>query len=149
MDFLRPTFQAVNESVQALWVQLPPPIQQAAPFIGVGLGTGLIVFAVQQHRLKRQSRRGELLERQVFDLKKERAELLRRINTLKVKAGTPRTDIEARMAAAVAEATSAAAAAADAAARAATACIIQRPAIASGSGGATAAVGAMPPGRLK
>ena len=39
----------------------------------------------------------------------------------------PRTDVEARLANAVAEATNAAAAAADAAARAATACIIQRP----------------------
>ena len=39
----------------------------------------------------------------------------------------PRTEVEARLANAVAEATNAAAAAADAAARAATACIIQRP----------------------
>lgn len=39
----------------------------------------------------------------------------------------PRSDVEARLAKAIAEATNAAAAAADAAARAATACIIQRP----------------------
>lgn len=99
-------------------------------------------------------------------LQKERLDLLRRVNTLKVGlAGlaacqalqcmgssacsiawltgrqprhsihlttlqanrAPRTDVEARLANAVAEATNAAAAAADAAARAATACIIQRP----------------------
>ena len=106
-------------------------------------------------------------------LRKERLDLLRRVNTLKVRlqAGhaqgrqhavgrwamrqrqrraaracllaecprpaahrrmvqanrAPRTEVEARLANAVAEATNAAAAAADAAARAATACIIQRP----------------------
>lgn len=56
VDFLRPTFQAIEESAQAIWTQLPPPVQQAAPYVGVGLGTGLIVFAVQQHRLKHQAR---------------------------------------------------------------------------------------------
>ena len=125
-----------------MWTQLPPPVQQAAPFIGVGLGTGLVVFAVQQHRLNKQAscsscmgwllaralmapacawepsqpgvgaaaaaalatgalnatcgrpparccslqrQRGDTLERQVFDLKKEKAELMKRINALKVR----------------------------------------------------------------
>eukprot|EP00887_Chlorella_sp_A99_P003328 scaffold26.g3328.t1 len=135
----------------AVWTQLPPPVQQAAPFVGVGLGTGLVVFAVQQRRLNKQRQRGQQLEQQVATLKKEKADLISRINALKagasaclhIKAGTPRTEVEARMAAAVAEATNAAAAAADAAARAATACIIQRlPPQPAGAGSG------LPPGAL-
>lgn len=143
VDFLKPTWQALEEGTMAVWTQLPPPVQQAAPFVGVGLGTGLVVFAVQQRRLNKQRQRGQQLEQQVATLKKEKADLISRINALKIKAGTPRTEVEARMAAAVAEATNAAAAAADAAARAATACIIQRlPPQPAGAGSG------LPPGAL-
>lgn len=67
------------------------------------------------------------LKGQVKALRKDKDDLLKRINLIKARSGTPRSDIETRMAVAVAEATNAAAAAADAAARAATACIIHRP----------------------
>lgn len=74
-----------------------------------------------------QRQKNSELQGQVHGLQKERGELLKRVNTLKGNRA-PRTDVETRLANAVAEATNAAAAAADAAARAATACIIHRPA---------------------
>ena len=40
-----------------VWVQLPPPVQQAAPYAGAALASGVVVFAVQQYRLKNQVRR--------------------------------------------------------------------------------------------
>ena len=50
--------QAVHESAIVVWQQLPPPAQLAAPYVGVGLGTGLIVFALQQRRVNYQVRSG-------------------------------------------------------------------------------------------
>ncbi|EFN52241.1 hypothetical protein CHLNCDRAFT_139118 [Chlorella variabilis] len=126
VDFLKPTIETVSESLRGAWVQLPPPVQQAAPYVGVAMGSGIVVYAVQQRRLNQQRERSAELQLQVTALHKERHELLRRVNTLKANRA-PRTEMEARLANAVAEATNAAAAAADAAARAATACIIQRP----------------------
>lgn len=125
VDFLRPTIETVKESAITIWYQLPPPVQQAAPFVGVAMGSGLVVFLIQQRRLNHVRARNEELKVQVGALSKERQELIKRINLLKVKSGGPRTDVEARLAAAVAEATNAAASAADAAARAATACIFR------------------------
>ncbi|PSC70649.1 mTERF domain-containing mitochondrial [Micractinium conductrix] len=126
VDFLNPTIETVKASVAHAWSQLPPPVQQAAPFVGVAAGSGLLVFAIQQRRIHNQRHRSEVLEMQLVGLQKERKELLKRVDTLKSNRA-PRTEVEARLANAVAEATNAAAAAADAAARAATACIIQRP----------------------
>lgn len=80
-----------------------------------------------------QRRKEDELILQVKSLKKEKEDLLKRINLIRARSGTPRSEVEARMASAVAEATTAAAAAADAAARAATACIFQRP-LSHGSG---------------
>jgi seryl-tRNA synthetase len=117
---------AVKESITTVWVQLPPPVQQAVPYVGVAVGSGALVFMLQQRRINHANRRGDELNQQVKNLAKEKEELMKRINLLKAKSGTPRTEVEARMASAVAEATNAAAAAADAAARAATACIFQR-----------------------
>ena len=48
IDFLRPTFETVKETLTTAWVQLPPPIQQAAPYVGVAVGSGLVVFLIQQ-----------------------------------------------------------------------------------------------------
>ncbi|KAI7846326.1 hypothetical protein COHA_000163 [Chlorella ohadii] len=126
VDFLRPTIDTIQQSLQSAWAQLPPPVQQAAPYAGVALGSGLLVYAIQQRRLNNQAQRNRELQVELSGLHKERQELLRRVNTLKANRA-PRTEVEARLANAVAEATNAAAAAADAAARAATACIIQRP----------------------
>lgn len=102
-------------------------MQQAAPYVGVAVSSGFIVFVLQQRRLNNQRQKNSELQGQVHGLQKERGELLKRVNTLKGNRA-PRTDVETRLANAVAEATNAAAAAADAAARAATACIIHRPA---------------------
>lgn len=126
VDFLNPTINTVRQSLQSAWQQLPPPVQQAAPYAGVAVGSGLLVWAIQQRRLNYQRQQNAELQLHVGSLQKERQELLRRVNTLKANRA-PRTEVEARLANAVAEATNAAAAAADAAARAATACIIQRP----------------------
>lgn len=54
VDFLRPTMDAMKESMNSAWRQLPPPVQQAVPYVGVALGSGLIVFAIQQHRVNVQ-----------------------------------------------------------------------------------------------
>jgi len=169
VDFVRPMMETIREvafNARQAFYTLPPHVQQAAPLAGVALGSGLLVFLVQQRRvnyhvssnpctlnsldednayiplicstflailspfcvLGLQRRQGADLTLQVNTLRKEKEELLKRINLLKAKSGTPRTEVETRMAAAIAEATNAAAAAADAAARAATACIYQRPA---------------------
>lgn len=127
IDFLRPTLDTIKETVLNTWVQLPPQVQQAAPFVGVALGTGVLVFGVQQRRLTVARARGDELNGQVKGLKKEKEELLKRLSLLKARSGGRGSEEVSRMAAAVAEATNAAAAAADAAARAATACIFQRP----------------------
>jgi hypothetical protein len=47
VDFLRPTIEYITET----FYQLPPPIQQAAPFVGVAAGSGLLVFLIQQRRV--------------------------------------------------------------------------------------------------
>lgn len=120
VDFLRPTMDAMKESMNSAWRQLPPPVQQAVPYVGVALGSGLIVFAIQQHRVNVQRRKREEVRLEVQSLLKERAALLRQINDLHTR---PRTDVEVRLAGAVAEATNAAAAAAEAAAHMVTACI--------------------------
>lgn len=56
VDFLNPTIETVKASVAHAWSQLPPPVQQAAPFVGVAAGSGLLVFAIQQRRIHNQVR---------------------------------------------------------------------------------------------
>lgn len=51
VDFLRPTIETVKETLTNVWIQLPPPVQQAAPFVGVAVGSGLVVYLVQQRRI--------------------------------------------------------------------------------------------------
>jgi hypothetical protein len=51
VDFLRPTIETVRETLTNVWIQLPPPVQQAAPFVGVAVGSGLLVYVVQQRRI--------------------------------------------------------------------------------------------------
>lgn len=51
IDFLRPAFETVKDTLTTTWIQLPPPVQQAAPFVGVAVGSGLIVYLVQQRRV--------------------------------------------------------------------------------------------------
>ncbi|KAI3432872.1 hypothetical protein D9Q98_010455 [Chlorella vulgaris] len=124
IDFLRPTIEMLNDSLQQAYRQLPPRLQEAAPQIGVALASGLIVFAIQQRRLSNQRQANLAMQQELVLVKRERNELRQRVSTLKANRA-PRTEVEARLATAVAEASNAAAAAADAAARAATACIFQ------------------------
>lgn len=51
VDFLRPTIEIVRESLTNAWIQLPPPVQQASPYVGVAVGSGLVVFLLQQRRV--------------------------------------------------------------------------------------------------
>lgn len=84
VDFLKPTIETVQESLGSAWAQLPPPVQQAAPYMGVALGSSLLVYVVQQRRLTLQRQQAAELREQVAGLQKERLDLLRRVNTLKV-----------------------------------------------------------------
>ena len=127
VDILRPTVEAVKETSHSVWVKLPPPVQQAAPYIGVAMGSSAVVYLIQQRRIKRLEEKRQELQVRVDNLQREKEDLIKRINSLEIKFGTSRIEAESRMAVAVAEATNAAAAAADAAARAATACILQKP----------------------
>ena len=54
VDFLAPTMDTIRQSLTTAWAQLPPPVQQAAPYVGVAAGSGLVVFVVQQRRLNNQ-----------------------------------------------------------------------------------------------
>jgi hypothetical protein len=135
VDFINPTLDTIRDTASVAWRALPQQAQAAAPFVGAAAGSALLVFAVQQRRVAFQRARAEEARAQVVVLRRDNAELAKRVALLKARSGGPRTDVEARMAAAVAEATNAAAAAADAAARAATACIFQRP---LGAGGKAA-----------
>jgi hypothetical protein len=51
VDFLKPTLETMQEMSVKVWNNLPPQVQQAAPFVAVGAGTGLVVFIVQQRRV--------------------------------------------------------------------------------------------------
>jgi len=51
VDFLRPTFETMRDTMTEAFYSLPPPVQQAAPFVGVAAGSGLVVFLIQQRRV--------------------------------------------------------------------------------------------------
>ena len=51
IDFLRPAIETVRETAIVTWYNLPPQVQQAAPFVGVAVGSGLVMFLVQQRRV--------------------------------------------------------------------------------------------------
>ncbi|WPT18181.1 hypothetical protein PSENEW3_00006182 [Picochlorum sp. SENEW3] len=132
VDFLQPTIQTVRGAFDSAWQQLPPQAQQAAPYVGVAFGSGLVVYLIQQRRVNYYKKKREGLLAEVKSLQKDKDDLKYKVGVLKAGGGIPRTENEIRMATAIAEATNAAAAAADAAARAATSCIvnIQKPKVA-------------------
>ena len=51
VDFMTPFVTSVKKASRDVWLQLPPPVRQAAPYVGAGLGTGILVFKIQQSRL--------------------------------------------------------------------------------------------------
>ena len=51
VDFMGPFVTSVKKASRDVWLQLPPPVRQAAPYVGAGLGTGVLVFNIQQRRL--------------------------------------------------------------------------------------------------
>lgn len=126
VDFLQPTIQTVKGTLDSAWQQLPPQAQQAAPFVGVALGSGLLVYMIQQRRIRYYRKKRDDLVAEIKSLQKDKDDLKFKVGVLKAGGGIPRSENEIKMATAIAEATNAAAAAADAAARAATSCIVQR-----------------------
>lgn len=85
IDFLRPTIEMLNDSLQQAYRQLPPRLQEAAPQIGVALASGLIVFAIQQRRLSNQRQANLAMQQELVLVKRERNELRQRVSTLKVR----------------------------------------------------------------
>lgn len=132
MDFINPA----AESVQNFWRNLPPPVQQAAPIVGAGLLTALVVHRIERGKLKAERERNLRLRGRLDLLLGENEELHMKVADLKGKAAGPKSPSELAMSRALSEATQAAAAAATAAAHAASAC---RPQTSSDSGGAGAA----------
>ena len=118
VDFLKPTMETIRESAQNVWVQLPPQAQVAAPYVATALGTFVVVNLIQQRRVNyyRQKRDSLLLE--VKQLQKEKDDLRYKVGVLKAGGGIPRSEMEVKMAAAIAESTNAAAA---------TACVYKGP----------------------
>lgn len=51
VDFMGPFVSQVKKASKDVWMQLPPPVRQAAPYVGASVGTGLLVYRIQQHRL--------------------------------------------------------------------------------------------------
>ena len=51
VDFMGPFVTSVKKASRDVWMHLPPPVRQAAPYVGAGMGTGILVFNIQQRRL--------------------------------------------------------------------------------------------------
>lgn len=51
VDFMGPFVTSVKKASKDVWLQLPPPVRHAAPYVGAGVGTGVLVFSIQQRRL--------------------------------------------------------------------------------------------------
>jgi len=122
VDVLRPMWVSIQESSDAVWRRLPPPVQQAAPYLGAASLTALVVHRIGAGKLQAERERNQRLRGRVDLLLSENEELHMKIADLKARAQGPRSPSELSMARALAEATQAAAAAATAAASAATAC---------------------------
>ncbi|KAL6782386.1 hypothetical protein ACKKBG_A06595 [Auxenochlorella protothecoides x Auxenochlorella symbiontica] len=122
VDVLRPLASAVQDTTTAVWVRLPPPAQQAAPYLGVALGTTIIWKALHRRDTYMQAREWEHQRAVLLEKNQELREHLLKLED----AGHDRSKAEARLASAVAQATTAAAAAATAAASAAGVCTVPR-----------------------
>ena len=48
---MTPFVSSVKKASRDVWLQLPPPVRQAAPYVGASVGTGILVFRIQQRRL--------------------------------------------------------------------------------------------------
>ena len=51
MDVLNPIMKSVKQTSREIYLQLPPPVQQALPYAAVGFTTGFIVYSIQARRL--------------------------------------------------------------------------------------------------
>ncbi|KAK9817911.1 hypothetical protein WJX72_004208 [[Myrmecia] bisecta] len=131
VDFINPAMDTVKRTARNVWMQLPPQVQQAAPYVAVGFTTSLVVYRVKQHQFHQEQKKNLRLSEELDKTVVERDELRLQVRDLKAiakqQANAPRSASEMRMAAAVAESTTAAAAAATAAANAASKCLFIRP----------------------
>ena len=55
MDFLNPFMQSCKKTANDVWVQLPPPVQAGMPFFAVGAASGILVYSIEERRLKHQA----------------------------------------------------------------------------------------------
>ena len=46
-----PFVTQVKKASKDVWMQLPPPVRQVAPYVGASVGTGLLVYRIQPNRL--------------------------------------------------------------------------------------------------
>lgn len=124
VDFMGPFVTSVKKASRDVWMHLPPPVRQAAPYVGAGMGTGILVFNIQQRRLDHANAKNKALEQRLEILITERDDAKVLAKELKSQASRPQGASEVQMVAAVSQATRAAAEAATAAAGAASICII-------------------------
>lgn len=124
VDFFGPIILTAKREAVRAWRKLPPPAQNASPYVATAAASGGSVFAWQRRRLLHERARGDLLATRVESLSAERVRLQDACKALRAAAATPRAAADVRSAEAVAAATAAAAAAASAAAEAAKACAV-------------------------
>ncbi|DBA92532.1 hypothetical protein WJX77_009384 [Trebouxia sp. C0004] len=124
VDFMTPFVTSVKKASRDVWLQLPPPVRQAAPYVGASVGTGMLVFRIQQRRLDHAHAKNKALEQRLEVITTERDDAKILAKELKSQASRPQGTSEMQMVAAVSQATRAAAEAATAAAGAAAICII-------------------------
>ena len=51
VDVLNPIMKSVKQTSREIYLQLPPPVQQALPYAAVAFGTGFVVYSIQARRL--------------------------------------------------------------------------------------------------
>lgn len=124
VDFFGPMILAAKREGVRAWRKLPPPAQQAAPYVATAAASGGSTYAWQRRRFIHERARGDLLAARVKSLASERVKLQDACKALRAAAASPRAAADVRSAEAVAAATGAAAAAAAAAAEAAKACAV-------------------------
>ena len=125
VDFIGPFALGVKRNVVRAWKRLPPGAREAAPYVGVAVGSGGAVSYWLGRRVAFQRSRANVAVADATKLAADNAKLRDAVKTLRAQAAVPRAAADIKSAAVVAEATAAAAAAAMAAAEAAKACAVK------------------------
>jgi len=119
VDVLKPTIDGFKHSLGEFWVQVPPPVRKASPYVGVACLTALVIHSVES-RLRHASEKKLALKMALMEEEKiALADRLKELESNRYLRGDSTVDLSR----AVAESTAAAAQAASAAAEAARYCI--------------------------